>query len=165
MHSANLHLRQPRLDDAGFIRELLNDPDWLHNIGDRGIHSDADAGRYIEERLLSAFRQHGFGLWVIEPREGGRALGLCGLVRRDFLDDVDIGFALLPAARGKGYALEAARRVLQLARQELRFKRLAGLTLPGNAPSIRILTQLGMGFERTLHVEGEAVSLYALRLE
>lgn len=164
MHAANLALRLPRADDAAFILELLNDPDWLRNIGDRGVRSEADAAVYIEQRLLASFQRHGFGLWVVEPLAGGKPLGLCGLVKREHLADVDIGFAFLPAARGKGHAVEAARRVLQFVREDLRLPRLVGLVLPDNTASIRVLTQLGMAFERTMDDGGERVDVYALRI-
>lgn len=157
-------MRQPRADDAAFILRLLNDPGWLRNIGDRGVRNEADALGYIEERLLDSFRRHGFGLWVMEPRAGGAALGLCGLVKRDHLTDVDIGFALLPEARGQGLALEAARRVLQFTAVELGRGRLLGIALPSNTASIRVLAQLGMVFEREIEDHGDKVAVYAVRL-
>lgn len=164
LHSERLVLRLPRPDDAPFILELLNDPDWLRNIGDRDVHNEADAARYIEERLLDSFRRNNFGLWVVEPREGGKPLGLCGLVKRDSLEDLDVGFAMLPAARGKGHALEAARRTLQFVKEDLGLTRLAGIVLPANTASIRVLTQLGLVYERTMDDRGEPVDLYMLRL-
>jgi [ribosomal protein S5]-alanine N-acetyltransferase len=164
LQTARLALRLPRADDAGFILELLNDPGWLQNIGDRGVRNAADAARYIDERLLASFRRHGFGLWVMEPLGGGAPLGLCGLVKRDFLDDVDIGFALLPAARGQGLALEAARRVLRFATEELKLTRLLGMALSTNTASLRLLAALGLAFEKVLDEAGEPVHLYARQL-
>lgn len=164
IESARLKLRLPRADDANFILELLTDPDWLRNIGDRGVRNATDAAGYIEERLLDSFRRNGFGLWVMEARADGRPLGLCGLVKRDYLEDVDIGFALLPAARGQGYVIEAARRVLQFVRADLGLTRLAGIVLPDNAPSIRVLTQLGLEFERQIEDHDTTVHLYLLRM-
>jgi RimJ/RimL family protein N-acetyltransferase len=164
LHSARLALRLPRPDDAPFILELLTDPDWLRNIGDRGVRSEADAARYIEERLLASFRLHAFGLWVVEPSDGGKPLGLCGLVKRDYLEDVDIGFAMLPAARGKGHALEAARRVLQFVKEDLRLPRLAGIVVPDNTASVRLLKQLGLVFQRQMDDRDTAVDLYLMQL-
>ncbi len=90
----------------------------------------------------------------MEPRDGGKPLGLCGLVKREHLDDLDIGFALLPAARGKGYALEAARRALQFAKEELRLPRLAGIVVPDNTASVRVLIRIKFGIGSTPAVTG-----------
>jgi [ribosomal protein S5]-alanine N-acetyltransferase len=160
-----LAMRQPVATDAAFILRLLNDPGWLRYIGDRGVRTEADALGYIEDRLLAGFRQHGFGLWLTEPREGGAPLGLCGLLKRPELDDVDLGFAFLPEARGQGLAYEAARRSLEYAACDLRLHRVVGITLPDNAPSSRLLQKLGMTRERTVQMHEDSVDLYAIDLQ
>jgi RimJ/RimL family protein N-acetyltransferase len=161
---ALLRLRRPAPDDAGFILRLLNDPDWLRNIGDRGVRCLEDAQRYIEERLLPSFHERGQGLWVAESPDG-RALGLCGLLRRPEMHaEVEIGFAFLPEARGRGLAGEAARLTLEAARAA-GLSRLIALTLPDNAASVRVLQRLGMSFERRLGTDdGELVDQYAMLL-
>ncbi|MEJ0100327.1 MAG: GNAT family N-acetyltransferase [Pseudomonadota bacterium] len=160
-----LRLRLPQLDDAPFIQKLLNDPDWLRNIGDRGVRNTADAARYIDERLLDSFRRHGFGLWLVESRSGAEPLGLCGLLKRDYLEDLDIGYAFLPGARGQGHAFEAAQRTMRFASQELGHKRVAALVLRENISSVRLLTRLGMSFQREIQDRDSEVDLYLLQLE
>jgi [ribosomal protein S5]-alanine N-acetyltransferase len=160
-----LLLRQPLLSDAGFILRLLNDPDWLRYIGDRSVRSEADAQRYISERLLESFRSQGFGLWVIQWRDQPAPLGLCGLLRRDSLADVDIGFALLPEARGLGIAREAALRTLQFAKAELGLRRVVAITKPANSASAGLLQRLGLCFERIIeHEGGDSLCLYGIEL-
>jgi len=150
LSTARLTLRPPAEADADFFVRLLNDTDWLRFIGDRGVRNSADARSYIEEKLLPSFRQRGFGLWVVESRAEGNALGICGLLKRDTLDDVDVGFAFLPEARGLGYGTEAARRVLAFATADLGLSRIVAITVPANAASARLLERLGLSYERTM---------------
>ena len=109
-----LRLRRMHTGDAAFMLELLNQPSFIRHIGDRGAR-DLDGARfYITDRVLAAYAKHGFGMEVVELRSTGEPVGICGLVKRDSLDDVDIGYALLERHWGKGYAREAAQAVLRL---------------------------------------------------
>jgi RimJ/RimL family protein N-acetyltransferase len=169
--SAALPLTTPRLsirpftlDDAAFIVELLNDPGWLENIGDRGVR-DADGARaYLTNGPLAAQASHGFALWAVERRDApGVPIGMCGLIRREGLDDVDIGYAFLPAARGQGLAREAAAAVLAHGFGALGLRRIVAITSVGNRASGRVLEAVGMRFERRLREPGhdEDSLLYA----
>ena len=161
-----LHLRQPEIADAEFFVRLLNDPDWLRYIGDRGVRTASDAAAYIEDRLLDSFRRFGFGLWVVETRSDGRAVGICGLLRRDTLDDVDLGFAFLPEARGQGYAVESGKFVLDLAAADYALTRVVAITVIENEPSARVLERLGMSFERTIENDDHPLlRLFSIELD
>lgn len=158
-----LTLRPPAATDAAFILRLVNDPDWLRFIGDRGVRTEADAGRYITDRLLESFHRHGLGLWVVEQRDSGAPLGLCGLLKRETLDDVDIGFAFLPEARKLGIAREAAERTLRHAAGDLGLRRVVAITNPANSASARLLERLGLSFERLIeHEDGQPLRLYSI---
>jgi ribosomal-protein-alanine N-acetyltransferase len=148
IETARLSLRWVRAGDAAFVVELLTDPDFLANIGDRGVHDLESARRYIEEGPGASYRRFGFGLYVVELKETAAALGMCGLLRRDSHPDVEIGFALLPRARRQGYALEAARATMQFGTATLGLRRIVALTAPENTASIRILERLGLTFQR-----------------
>jgi len=166
LETERLILRELVPDDAPFMLELLNDPAYILNIADRGVRDVEGARRYLEERWRASYAEHGFGLWVVVHRESGASTGLCGLVRRDGLDDVDIGYAFLPAFRGRGFALESALGVKAHARDTVGLTRLVAIVTPGNARSIQVLERLGMRFERTLRLPGDAsdVALYATEL-
>ena len=166
LETERLILRELVPDDAPFMLELLNDPAYILNIADRGVRDVEGARRYLEERWRASYAEHGFGLWVVVHRETGASTGLCGLVRRDGLDDVDIGYAFLPAFRGRGFALESALGVKAHARDVVGLTRLVAIVTPGNARSIQVLERLGMRFERTLRLPGDAsdVALYATEL-
>jgi RimJ/RimL family protein N-acetyltransferase len=157
-----LVLRWLTEEDAGFILELTNDPDWLRHIGDRGIRTLDDARKYIATGPAAGYARGG-GLWAVELKESGAPIGICGLINRDWLEDVDVGFAFLPRYRGKGYAREAAAGTLAHARSALGLTRIAAIVSPENEASIRLLTQLGLGFERMARPPGddEEVCVYA----
>lgn len=141
--TARLRLRQLTYNDAAFLVTLLNDPDFLRNIGDRGVRTDTDALGYLEAGPLASYAQHGFGLWCCERLDTGEPLGLCGLLRRDTLPHPDVGYALLPAARGQGYAREAVRGVLSHARDVLRLPEVVAIVSPANERSLHLLASLG----------------------
>ena len=86
---------------------------------------------------------HGFGMWLVSRKSDGRAIGMAGLVKRDFLKHVDLGYAFLPAGRGAGYATEAASAVVDYARERFGIRRLAAIVSPANHASIRVLERLG----------------------
>lgn len=145
LHTSRLTLRwmDPRRD-ARFILKLLNDPDWIRNIGQRHVHTVRDARRWINERLVNNYGRQGFGFWAAERREDGVVVGMCGLVKRDALEHVDVGYALLPRFRGHGYAREAAQACLDYARDVLGLDEVWAFTDPANEPSARVLTGIGM---------------------
>lgn len=166
LKTERLRLRTINEDDAGFYLELLNDPDFIEHIGDRGLRTIEDARRHIADGPVAMQSARGHSLYLVEPLDGGAPLGLSGLIKRDVLEHVDIGYAFLPRARGKGYAFEAARGVVGHA-AGLGIRRLAAITNPANHASIQLLTRLGMRFERlaTLAPDQDAVNLYLMDLE
>jgi RimJ/RimL family protein N-acetyltransferase len=166
LETERLVLRELVPHDAPFMLELLNDPAYILNIADRGVRDVEGARRYLEARWRASYAEHGFGLWVVVHRESGACTGLCGLVRREGLDDVDIGYAFLPAFRGHGFAAESALGVEAYARDVVGLTRLVAIVSPGNDRSIRVLARLGMQFERLLRLPGDAadVALYATAL-
>ena len=158
-----LRLRWYRADDAPSLLELVNDPGWLLHIGQRHVHTLDDARRFIDERLVAAYSRQGFGLWAMERRDSGEVAGMCGLVRRDGLPGIDLGYALLPAHRGKGLVHEAAEACLDHAHRALGQTRVLAITSPDNAASARVLLKLGFAMQgrTTLPGEAEPSDLYA----
>src|SRR5829696_5237010 len=165
LHTERLTLRPFTLADAGFILALVNDPDWLRFIGDKAVHSEHDARRYLRDGPLAMYESQGFGLYAIDRNEDGATVGMCGLIRRPGLDDVDLGFALLAAMRGHGYGQEAARAMLKHGLHALGIARVVAITDLQNVSSARLLTQIGMCFERDIQLPGDAqrVALYAVQ--
>lgn len=162
VRTPRLALRPFTLEDAAFAFELVNDPAWIANIGDRNVRDLDDARRYIG-RILDSYTRHGYGMYVVELLDTGEAIGTCGLVRRDSLDGPDIGFAFLERFRNRGYALEAAAAMLSHARASLGIASIAAIVSPSNARSIRVLDRIGLRFERTIRMPGDEdeISLYS----
>ncbi len=161
LETERLRLRRVEGADAIFILRLLNEPSFIANIGDRGVRTEVAARDYIATRVAKSYAEHGYGMYIVEPRGTGRPMGLCGLVRRPFLDAPDIGFAFLPAYWSQGYAGESARGVLGHA-QTLGLTRVLGIVLPTNEPSVRLLRKLGFSYERDVVMpeSGDTCALY-----
>lgn len=158
------NLRELTPDDAAFILELLNDPAFIRFIGDRNVRSLEDARNYMKGPRES-YARNGFGLWLVEDK-AGTSLGICGLIKRDALPHVDIGYAFLPDFRSQGFAYEAALASLAFARDTLKLDRILAIVSPDNERSIHLLEKLGMKFERmfTLPNETEELKLLAIDL-
>jgi RimJ/RimL family protein N-acetyltransferase len=161
-----LVLRRITEADAPFILELLNDPDWLRFIGDKGVRTLEDARRYILTGPVESYARHGFGLFLTSLKADGTAIGVCGLLKRDVLEDADVGYAFLPPFRGCGYASEAAAGVLRFAKDTVGLSRVAAITNPDNERSIRVLEKLGLAFERMVRLSEGApeIRLYTRAL-
>jgi RimJ/RimL family protein N-acetyltransferase len=157
-----LLLRQLSLDDADFILNLLNQPSFLRFIGDKGVRTLEDARDYIRQGPQAMYENHGFGLYLTLLKEGAVPIGMCGLIKREALADVDIGFAFLPAFWCKGYGLEAASAVRDFGLTELGLKRIVAITNPDNEASIRLLERLGLKYERLIRLTeaGPEICLY-----
>ena len=102
-----LFLREFNTGDAGFILELLNNPSWIKYIGDKNIRHVNDAQNYILNGPIKSYQTHGFGLYLVAVKEKEKPIGMCGLIKRDGLENVDIGFALMPEYAGNGYAFSS----------------------------------------------------------
>jgi RimJ/RimL family protein N-acetyltransferase len=163
LETERLVLRRLTVEDAPFLLRLLNEPSWLRFIGDRGVRTLEDARKYVLAGPIDMYERYGFGLYATTLREDETApIGICGLVRRAGLDDVDIGFALLPEYWGKGYAHEAAAGVMTYAKEVVGLKRIVAITSVDNESSARLLGKIGLEFERLIRLTegGEEVRLF-----
>jgi ribosomal-protein-alanine N-acetyltransferase len=159
LETHRLILRELTEADAEFIFELLNEPSWIQYIGDRHIHTLEDARAYIRNGPAASYKKNGFGLYLIALKETGESIGMCGLIRREGLDDVDIGYALLPRFWSKGYAVEAAQAVKEYARDVIGLKRLVAIVDPTNAASIRVLERIGLRYEKMVRLSEDDIDL------
>jgi ribosomal-protein-alanine N-acetyltransferase len=156
---ARLSLRELNLDDGPFILELLNEPAFVRFIGDKGVRTLDDARDYISKGPMDSYQRFGFGLYLVSVRRCGMPVGICGLVKRDTLDDVDVGFAFLPQHRSKGYAAESAAAVLAYGRDTLAIKRIVAITAPDNRGSIAVLEKIGLRLERSIRLAEDGPEL------
>jgi RimJ/RimL family protein N-acetyltransferase len=161
--TARLRLRTVTLEDAAFYLELVTDPAFIEHIGDRGIRSVEGARRALATGPLAMQQAHGHSIYLVELKDSGRPIGMSGLIKRDSLEDVDIGYAFLPEWRGHGYAFEAGAAVLAYA-PTIGLTRVVAITSPANAASNGLLRKLGLRFCCFTHLapDDPGSNLYAI---
>ena len=166
METDRLRLRAVTVDDASLMLAVWNDPAFIKNVADRGIRTDEEAREAIKAGVQKMFEEHGHGPYCISLKSDGAMIGVCGLFRRENLEDPDIGFAVLPDYCGNGYAGEAAMAVVEFARDTLGIAVLTAIVSPKNAPSIGLIEKLGLTFERMITMPGDedAICLYSRAL-
>lgn len=165
LESERLILRQFTEEDAPFILELLNEPSFIKNIGDRKISSMKKARAYIKNGPAASYEKNGFGLYLVTLKDGGESIGMCGLIKRPGLEDVDVGYAFLPRFWSKGYAIESVQAVKQYAHDVIGLKRMVAITNPDNYASIRVLEKIGMKFEKMITLPGDDMELKFFAVE
>ena len=163
LETERLVLRELCTDDAAFILQLVNEPSWLRFIGDKGIKTLEAARNYILKGPVEMYARVGFGLWLVELKEENIPVGICGLIKRESLEDIDIGFAFLPAYWRRGYAFESASAAISYGKKAFGLKKIVAVMAPDNYASDRLLAKLGFSFERMVRLSSGApeIKLYA----
>ena len=163
LETERLILRHFNPNDAPFILVLLNEPSFLHYIGDKKVRTMEDASQYIVNGPVATYERHGFGLYQVELKDTHTPIGMCGLLKREELPHPDIGFAFLPDFWNRGFAFEAANAVLTDARERLKLNRILAIVNPDNNASIKLLEKLGLKFEQNLKLaaDRDEVKLFA----
>ena len=162
LETERLMLRRLDADDAAFVLRLVNEPTWLRYIGDRGVRTLEDARGYLQKGPMEMYERLGFGLYHVGLKQGGASIGMCGLLKRETLEDVDIGFAFFPEYQGRGYAFESASAVMSYGTRTLGLPRIVAVISADNHGSARLLEKLGFRFERWMRLAADApeVKLY-----
>ena len=155
LETERLTLREVSTDDADFILRLLNEPSFLRFIGDKGVRNLQDARQYILNGPIASYNQNGFGLYLVVLKSTNTSIGMCGLIKRETLADVDIGFAFLPEFWNKGYALESATAVFSYRKDVLKLPRIVAITNKDNVTSGKLLERLGLHFDRLIDLNGD----------
>ncbi|KKZ99027.1 N-acetyltransferase [Bacillus wiedmannii] len=164
LETERLVLRWFDIKDAPFILELVNDPAWIQFIGDKRIKNLDDAKKYILNGPVDMYNKMGFGLYLVERKEDFTPLGMCGLIKRDSLEDVDIGFAFLEKFRSRGYGFESASAVIDYGVQNLGMKRIVAITTIDNINSGKLLEKVGLQFEKIISDSGEDLKLFGYNI-
>lgn len=167
LKTERLVLRKFVAGDAAFILDLLNQHSFIQFIGDKGVRTLDDAKNYIATGPIASYQRHGFGLNLVELKDGKVPIGMCGVLKRESLPDPDLGFAFLPEYWGQGYAFEAASAVLKEARDTFKLTRILAITNPDNDASIKLLAKLGFQLERVMKLSSDSdeVKLFSLMFE
>jgi RimJ/RimL family protein N-acetyltransferase len=155
IETERLILREFAISDASFLLKLLNTPTWLEFIGNRGVTEIDEAEDYIQEKFINNYQKIGFGFYLVALKNGNIPIGMCGLVKRNGLEDVDIGFAFLPNYEKKGYGFEAASATLNYAKTTLKLQRVVAITTEHNINSIQLLKKIGLQFEKMIDLAAD----------
>jgi len=159
-----LRLKEFTFDDAAFIIELLNSPGWLKFIGKREMNTIEQAQDYLSNGPLKSYSENGFGLNLVERKEDNAKIGMCGIIKRNHLDNPDIGFAFLPEFMGQGYAFEIVAETMVYAKNQLNISSISAITVAENSKSIRLLEKIGLRFIKSIvSPNNEELLLYSNR--
>ncbi len=163
METDRLRLRPVTVDDSALMLAVWNDPAFIENVADRGIRTAEQAREAIKSGAEKMFQEYGYGPYCMSLKFDGTMIGICGIFKRENIDDPDIGFGVLPDYFGKGYAGEAAKAVVEHARNTLDISVLTAIVSPTNAASIGLIEKLGLTYERMITMPGDddAVCLYS----
>jgi RimJ/RimL family protein N-acetyltransferase len=159
LETQRLILRRMSTDDAEFIFGLVNEPSFIRNIGDKGVRNLEDARQYLLNGPIESYRRYGFGLYRVDLKADSTPIGMCGLLKRDSLEDVDIGFAFLPKYWSKGYASESAAAVMEYGSKTLGVRRIVGVVSPENQGSINVLQKLGLKYEKMVRLTPDDIEI------
>ena len=155
LKSERLILSEFTKNDASFFYELANDPDFIKYIGDRNVNTILDAEKYIADNIIPSYTLHGFGFYIVRLKENGTSIGMCGLIKRDWMDYIEVGYAFLTKSRGKGYAIESCIAIKKYAKDHLKIAKLAAITDIHNDRSGNLLEKLGFEYNRLITYPGE----------
>jgi [ribosomal protein S5]-alanine N-acetyltransferase len=150
-----LILRQFTLADTAFVIQLLNSPGWLAFIGDRNVKTEEEAKNYLLNGAMKSYEENGFGLSLVELKSDKTPVGMCGLIKREFLENPDIGYAFLPAFQGQGYAFEIAEATMIYAKETLKIPCVMAIVMSENVQSIKLLEKIGMTFQKPFPFPGD----------
>ncbi len=142
--TGRLVLEEATTADAVFFLQLMNTGTWLKYIGNRGIGSEELATAYIKNSLQASYKKHGYGLFKMTLKTSKTPIGICGFVKRAYLEHPDIGFAILPTYEGQGYAHEAALAIMKYGSEVLELETILGITTRENARSQKLLLKIGL---------------------
>ena len=159
IETKRLILRKFTVDDAAFMLKLLNTPNWLRFIGDRNVRTLEQAEQYLINGYMKSYQDYGFGFYVVVIKETQESIGICGIVKREGLEDVDIGFAFFQQFMGKGYGYESASAILNYALNDLKIKRIVAIVDPENVVSIALLKKIGLQFEKMIQMSPTDIEL------
>ncbi len=159
IETERLILRKFTVDDAPFMFALLNTPSWLRFIGDRNVHNVEEAKQFLLNGYLKSYETHGFGFYITVEKSTQNPIGMCGLVKRNTLEDVDIGFAFMPDFVGKGYGYEAASATLNYAENILKLAKVIAIVDPENVVSIALIKKIGLHFEKMVRLSANDIEL------
>lgn len=159
LETDRLILQPVKMEDAEFILELYNSPNFIKFIGDRNLRTVEDAENYIKEKFLPHVDKHGFGSFVILRKSDNKKIGNVGIYVRDGLNAPDIGFSFLSEFERKGYGFEASKKIMEIAFSEFGLKKISAITTKENISSQKLIEKLGLKFQSIVQLPDDPEDL------
>ena len=151
-------------EDAAFYHELYQTPEWIRFVGKRDLPTVRDVEQQLQAGLLAAFAETGFGYYLVRNR-AGEAMGTCGFMKKQFLENYDFGFAFLPRYFRQGFGFEAGAAILEYGIKHFAFRRVDAVTIEENVASRRLLEKLGFEFQKVIVEPGTDTQLMLFRFD
>ena len=155
LETERLIISELSIEDAPFFYDLVNDPAWIQFIGNKDVNTISDAENYLSTKIIPSYKKNSFGFYLVSDKKQNLPIGISGLVDRDGLENVDVGYAFLPNFRGKGYAFEATKAILNFAKNTLHLDPIVAITNLDNAKSCQLLERLGLKFDKIIQLEDD----------
>lgn len=146
LQTERLLIKEVSLNHAPFYFELFSDPDFIKNINDKNLKSVEETEVFLENTMIPNLCKNGLGFFTVFEKLTHTPIGVASLLKRDQLDALDVGYAFLPKGRGKGYATEATRAVMDYAHTSLQQSKIIAFTMPKNEASKKVLRNLGFTY-------------------
>ena len=157
-----LKLLEFEKSDSQFILELLNEPAWIEFIGEKNVHTINDAESFIEHNLIPSYKKNGFGLYAVKLKDDNTPIGMCGLLNRPGLSDIDLGFASLSKYQRLGFAYESSIAILNYSKTVLKINKVVAITNSNNTASAKLLEKLGFRFDKLIDLSDDGKDICKL---
>ncbi len=158
IETERLIISEITINEASFYYELVNDPTYLKFIPDKEIYSIYDAEEQITNKIIEEYKTQGFGFYLVSLKDK-TPIGMCGLIDRDGIEMLDIGFSFLKEYRGKGFAFESSKAVIEFAKNTLKVDKIAAITTLNNIKSSNLLKRLGFKFDKNIFIPNDTEEL------
>jgi RimJ/RimL family protein N-acetyltransferase len=149
IETQRLKLRQWTERDFGSFALFYADADNARYVG--GKKTSEQAWRHMALQL-GHWQLKGFGYWAVEEKNTRDFVGCVGLWQSPGWPEMELGYWLVKAQQGKGYAFEACERCKTYAREVLHARSLVSYIDPANTASIRLAQRLGATYEDTIEL-------------
>jgi len=147
LQTPRLILRRLTPEDKPSLYALLGNPDTMRWYPRPWTPEEID--RWLDRQF--AMYPNGSGKFAVTLRTAGEFIGDCGPTWFDVdgVQELEIGYRLLPQHWARGYATEAAAAVLSYVRDTLQKPNPISLIRPGNLASRRVAEKIGAQLEKT----------------
>lgn len=157
IQTKRLILRKVTASDAAFYLDLFTDPGFIANINDKGLNNVQQVKHYLEEKVIPEYCVAGMGFFTVIEASTNKPIGVSSILQRKETAYKDIGYAFLPAGRGKGYATEATLHMMHYANNVLKESKIIALTSPKNTASQRVLEKLHFTYVGLKEIQKEKI--------